>query len=347
MTNSYPNERPKSFDDAARIYNEIKPIKGAKAPYDIRPLGRRGNHNERIIKIDDNNYALWPCSHWWNKASDFDKEDARIRAAVLWERTADGDFVHVRNDWYNSGHGTHYRFLHEVLPHNLSFATQNGKQYVSQYVKGVRISHYIPHDRWCGGSYDKQINNGKSGHGILPHNTPLTPELVFKHEGGEQFTLVTKPFVAPRKVVDKATKATLKDYIAEFKAWALVMAPMLNLQPTWRWPYEANEKELHALHQTQLQTDNETVRAWVQGVTGKPSRLGVEWLAPKEARQIIKDDQHVCRTAVAKYILDQCALRRIEDDVNKGLTTEKDARSKFNTAYNYHMNVLLGLVEEK
>lgn len=337
MTHLYPNLRPKSFDDAVRLYNSITPIKGTKAPYDIRPLGRRTNHAERIIKIDDNNYALWPSSHWWIRIETFDKEEARIRAAILWERTDKGDFVHVRNGWYNAANITHFRFLYEALPHNLSFVTQNGKQHITQYVKGVRISHYLPKDSWMGGSYSTSSKHLGEG--------PTTPELVFKHEGGEQFTLVSKAFVAPRKVVDTETKAELRNDIKAFREWALVMAPMLNIKPTWSWPYTKKEEALNTAYVAQLRNDEETVGQW--GLANGYGRIGVLHIPAKITRQIVQDDQHPLRVVLANFILNACDLRRIEQNVQNGSDTEKEARTKFLNAFNYHMNQVLGLVEEK
>lgn len=336
MTYSFPTQRPKSFDDAVRIYNEIKPIKGAKAPYDIRPLGRRGNHAERIIKIDDNNYALWPSSHWWIDDKAVDKEEARIRAAILWERTDKGDFVHVRNGWRNAANVSHFRFLYETLPHNLSFVTQNGKQHIIQYVKGVRISHYIPKDSWMGGSYDKAFKN-------VDEEGSLTPELVFKYEGNEQFTLVSKAFVAPRKVVDTETKAELRDSIKAFRDWAFTMAPMLNLKPSWSWPYTKREEALNTAYIAQKRNDEETIAQW-----GLANGYGkIYHLPPNINRQIVQNDQHPLRVAMANSILNACDLRRIEKNVEEGKSTPKEARTALLNAFNYHMNQVLGLVSEK
>lgn len=348
MSHAYCPVRPRSFDDAVRIYNVIKPIKGKNAHLDIRPLGRRTNHSERIIKLDDNNYALWCDSAWWNKKDDFDKEDARIRAAVLWERTAEGDFVHVRNDWVNGGHGTHYRFLNEVLPHDLSFYTQNGKQYVSHYVKGSRIVHYLPHDTWRGGAYTKHITT-HTAHGsvvVVEDVGPITPELVFKHKLGENFELVSKGYVAPKKIVDKDTKAELKDSIKAFKAWALLMAPMLNLRPIWKWPTTASYKELGAACRIQDHTNQEAVKSWAEA-NGYGKLGNISSIPPKITHQIVQNDQHPLRVALACDVLNDCNLRLLEDNVAEGKLTESEARTKFNTSFNYHMNRILGLVEEK
>ena len=340
MTYINPILRPKSFDDAVRIYNAIKPIRGKNAHLDIRPLGRRTNRRERIVKLDDNNYALWCDSAWWNNKKNFDKEDARIRAAVLWERTAEGDFIHVRNDWHNGGHGTHYRFLHEVLPHDLSFYTQNGKQYVSHYVKGSRIVHYLPHDTWMGGAYrtDRATKPSEEG--------PLTPELVFKHKLGENFELVSKQFTAPKKVVDKDTKAELKGELKAFKAWALLMAPMLNLRPIWQWPNASNHKEIEAAYRAQDNTNQDAVKSWA-AANGYGQIYGITYVPPKITRQIVQNDQHPLRVALACEVLNSCNLRGLEADAAAFKLTESEARTKFNTSFNYHMNRILGLVEEK
>ena len=342
MSNMFPPQRPKSFDDAVRIYNEIKPIKGKNAHLDIRPLGRRGNHAERIIKIDDNTYALWCSSHWWmDKVALLDLSEVRIRASVLWERTAEGDFVHVRNDWRNSGHVSAYRFLWQTLPHDLSFVTQNGKQYVAHYVDSKRVYHYLPHDTWMGGSYANGEYTSPEDQG------PLTPELVFKHEGREKFTLVSGGFTAPKKVVDKDTKAELKDSIKAFKAWALLMAPMLNIKPTWSWPYTDADSALNEAWVAQRRTDNDVAAKWAS--ENGYGKLSVNLLVqvPKLTRQIVQSDQHPMRVILASYTLNMCNLRQIEYDVLSDKLSAGEGRAKFNNAFNYHMNQILGLVEEK
>jgi hypothetical protein len=346
MTYVNPVQRAKSFDDAVRIYNEIKPIKGKNAQFDIRPLGRRGNHAERIVKLDDNTYALWCDSRWWLSADDpNNKEDIRIRAAILWERTSEGDFVHVRNDWYRGGHVTHYRFMGEALPHCLSFYTSNGKQYVAHYVKGTRIAHFIPQDRWMGGSYRRLYPNEVGGKTY--EDGEITPELVFKHKGGENFELVSKQFTAPKKLVDLGAKAELKDSIKAFKAWALLMAPMLNLKPAWVWPYNnSTQKEEEAAYRAQEGTLAQEIASWTEA-NGYGKIRSITYLAPKITRQIVQNEQHPLRVALAFRMLNECNLRQQELNVREARLTEKEARTKFNTAFNYHMNQILGLVEEK
>lgn len=338
MSYLYPPSRPKSFDDAVRIYNEIKPIKGKRAANDIRPLGKRTNHSQRIIKIDANNYALWPTSHWWMSKYDPDMAEVRIRAAVLWERTAEGDFCHVRNDWHTGGHVGHYSFLDSVLPHNLSFVTQNGKQYISQYVRGVRICHYLPHDKWMGGSKRATHSDAVEG--------PITPELVFKHNSGEQFTLVTKPHAVPRKLVDKETKSMLAPNIKEFKAWALLMAPMLNLRPGLSWPYTQAMQAADSLFRAQVVTDGNITQAWAESC-GLGKIRHAENLGPRVLRQIVESEAHPLRVILASILLNAAGLRHLEWEVQSGKRTEKEAQTKFNASFNGAINRILGLVEEK
>lgn len=336
MSSGYPITTPTSFDHVVSIYNSITPIKGKNAPYDIRPLGRRTNHDERIIKIDDNNYAFWPSTHWWMKIETFDKEEARIRAAILWERTDKGDFVHVRNGWFTAANITHFRFLWEALPYGLAFGTQNGKQYIIR--RNDLTKHYLPKDKWMGGTYSTAFKS-------FDKNGPTTPELVFQHKGNDQFTLVSEPYTAPRKVVDKEAKAELRNDIKAFREWALVMAPMLNLKPTWSWPYTKQEEALNTAYVAQRRTDEETVGQW--GLANGYGRIGIQHIPPKITRQIMQNEQHPLRVVLASFILNACDLRRIEQNVKNGSHTEKEAKTKFLNAFNYHMNQVLGLVEEK
>jgi hypothetical protein len=339
----HPPVRPCSFDEAVATYNSIKPSKGRYAAYDVRPLGRRSNQHERIIKIDENNYALWPSSHWWAKPEHFDLEDARIRAAVLWERTAEGDFVHVRNDWYNGGHGTHYRFLSEVLPHGLTFVTENGKQYI--IANFALVKHYLPHDKWMGGSYAKHVKNNVIA---AEDEGPLTPELVYRHDKGKKFTLVSKEYPAPKKAVNLELKKALTPSIRAFKEWALIIAPMLNLKPYWVWTATEDRRFMTArdAHVAQQRTDELLLKDWAAN-NGYGKIYTMRNVAPKIMRQIIENDEHPMRVVLAKYVLDLCDLAHLEKEIQRGTFTEDDAQAKLNTSFNYHMNKILGLVEEK
>lgn len=345
MTRSYPPARPCSFDDAVRIYSEIKPARGKYAAYDVRPLGRRSNQHERIVKIDENTYALWPSSHWWNDTKNFDKEDARVRAAVLWERTAEGDFVHVRNDWFNGGHQGHYRFLTEVLPYGLTFVSEYGKQYIVQNL--ALKKQYLPHDTWFGGSYAKHIA-GNPNKPTAPDNSPLTPELVYKYEGPNKFKLVSEEYPVPKKAVNLELKKALTPSIRAFKEWALVMAPMLNLKPYWTWTPQENPayKAASEAHSAQARTDERLLQDWMESNGyGKVYRL--HHVAPKIMRHIIETEDHPLRVVLAKYILDDCGYTRLADEIRRGVYYEHEGRAKLGTAFNYHMNRILGLVEEK
>ena len=53
------------------------------------------------------------------------------------------------------------------------------------------------------------------------------------------------------------------------------------------------------------------------------------------------------RVVLAKHILDDCGYTRIADEIRKGNYFEHEGRAKLGTAFNHHMNKVLGLVEEK
>ena len=76
-------------------------------------------------------------------------------------------------------------------------------------------------------------------------------------------------------------------------------------------------------------------------------RIGIQHIPAKIARQIMQNDQHPLRVVLASFILNACDLRRIEQNVKAEKTDSKEAKTKFLNAFNYHMNQVLGLVEEK
>jgi hypothetical protein len=79
-----------SFADAEARYADTKPIRGNNM--DMRPLGKRSRKWERVLKIDDNCYALlrvWHRFRYRLEAVEHNgatRAEVRMLAPILWER---------------------------------------------------------------------------------------------------------------------------------------------------------------------------------------------------------------------------------------------------------------------
>ena len=196
-----------SFDLVAKRYAETKPLRGARAALDIRPIGQRRYWWNRIAKVNDNCYALLDGSMWWsNLPSNF--EDM---APIVWERKPDGDYLTIRNNINDNISVSRYTFLQRYLPSTMEFHYDNGKHYVNY--KGV--DYYLPKPKaeidW-GNKYFKLTADHK---------------IVFKDINPDGFVRMNElqPFKTRR--VDKELSKHYKPKIKEFWDWMQVVMPVL------------------------------------------------------------------------------------------------------------------------
>ena len=185
-----------SFDDVVKRYNEIAPIRRARAAENLRPIGSRSRWYERIIKINDNKYVLGDGSYHLEQT-----------APITWERKADGDYLTVRS-YYEGGHSiSRYRFLDRWLPSGMRFRW-GAQHHISYKGEEYRLPKFVT--EW--------VNNTL----IITDDK----NLVFKHEGGE-FKRVGKLNSVRTRCVDKEAE---KDYKPKIKAlwdWMQVVLPVL------------------------------------------------------------------------------------------------------------------------
>ena len=93
-----------TFDEVADWYNRTPPIRGKRKAWDLRPIGFRNRPWERIVKIDDNTYALhdrWDYSSTREEYTEekFIKNKYEIKdvAPIVWSRRKGGDYVRIRS----------------------------------------------------------------------------------------------------------------------------------------------------------------------------------------------------------------------------------------------------------
>ena len=202
--------RLSSFDQVAKAYNDIKPIKGGRASMDLRPLEERRYWWNRVVKVSDSKYLLldghWACG---SNVNDAMREQT---APIIWERKEDGDYLTIRSHMNDGISVSRYTFLANHLPKDLFFHYDNGKHYVKHH--GTGIDHYLPKFKgkmdWQNGTFEMHQDN----------------KVVFKHKDGVfERANELQPFRTRR--IDKEVDAQYKPKIAELYEWMQVVLPIM------------------------------------------------------------------------------------------------------------------------
>ena len=204
--------RLSSFKDVAKAYEDIKPIKGARASEDLRPLEQRRYWWNRIIKVNDNKYLL--CDgHWaWQNMANEEREQT---CPIVWERKDDGDFITIRNHMNDGISVSRYTFLQRHLPMGMYFHYDNGKHFVNYVDK----DHYLPKFKaqmdWSNRTFKMEQDN----------------KIVFKHvdngEVGQGYIRVNdlQPYKTRR--IDKELDAQYYPKVQDLYEWMQVVLPVL------------------------------------------------------------------------------------------------------------------------
>jgi hypothetical protein len=320
------------FADVEAWYNGIKPVRGPKhAGQDVRPIGDRTRKYERIVKIDDDCYALSDGYHRGDAvfpsgsdAYDPTLADMEAFAPIVWRRYGQGiERVTLRNGiGPRYTHSGRYTFLARHKPVGLTFVqTTQGRQFIKVNRTGTDIflakgTHVHPTE------YAEVVAQRDRGSRNVWHTLPWctgtvdTTSLVFQRDGsGWEFIShngVVPP--VPRNLVDKDTKAKYRDDIKAFCDWALTVTPMIdvgNFQV--RLEYDTQF--------TEWAKDNPQamVRHWGRVSTRLPAPI---------AREVITNPEHPLRIFMAVFmayetgvygdpIRDQSDLTYVRSKVNR------------------------------
>lgn len=243
-----------TFDQVAEWYAKTKPVvsKNHTREQDVRPIGKRGRKWERIIKIDDNCYALScggphdPVFHWGDRSMlvefPLTPADTASLAPIVWRKLADGtETITVRNGAGEWQHNYIYSFLLRALPRELWFRNGRvGKQFI--YVRPSGTTVHLPKTRTVPrhvyAYYVKQANSGRGYGNRWESQTTDKPDglsVVFKREQDGGFTLVSEkhPVMVDRTRVQKDTKAAFKPYIEAVRTTVEALYPMMQSQLNW------------------------------------------------------------------------------------------------------------------
>jgi hypothetical protein len=231
-----------TFDDVAKHYEDIKPIRGSD---NIRPLGDRARKWEHIHKVNKNKYVLLdslpadPNDPIWREPLD----ELIKRAPVMWtrDRTTGIEKIRIRNGTGQWNHNQRYSFLQRALPYTFDFIVNSGKQ----YVKFDHTRHYLPKTKWVHKQYYEHYVSNKSQY----HHTMAYT----KHDDGKYLEFERDPNVGTnpnlswalihgdhkhpvtRYRIDKKAKKPYQQACKDFVEWAWVMRPLLidSIQQDW------------------------------------------------------------------------------------------------------------------
>jgi hypothetical protein len=207
--------RLSSFDAVANAYNEIKPIRGARAGEDLRPLTQRRYWWNRVVRISDTKYALLDGYWAWSSGlgTDNDNYMREQTAPIMWERKEDGDYITVRNHLNGGTAVSRYDFLKSFLPQGMFFhyPQGGGKHFVSH----GGVEHYLPKFKgvmdWNAKTFTMTEDN----------------KLVFKANGDGNFTRVNNLQPMQTRRIDKKLDAEYKPMMKELWDWMCIVLPVM------------------------------------------------------------------------------------------------------------------------
>jgi hypothetical protein len=234
--------RLNTFDEVASWYNKTAPIRGARKAWDLRPLWDRKRWWERIIKIDDNTYALSDGNSAYStrgkeateeKLAEVNRE-ALLVAPIVWMRRKDGDYVRVRGSVNHGWSTSRYKFLEMYLPNGLSHCANNNGVH---WIQAANQRYLLP------------IFKHKWGTGTNEEDKYLE----FKLDGGK-FLLTSERYQKTVPVVNRDLTKHYNPKIREMWAMMQILMPVLgsgmrevaNTQsiehgiPTWNHEWREN-----------------------------------------------------------------------------------------------------------
>jgi hypothetical protein len=203
--------RLSSFDEVAKAYNEIKPIRGARASEDLRPLTERRYWWNRVIKISDTKYVLGDGNcEWYGSWGDGIREQV---APIVWERKEDGDYITVRNHMNGGTAVSRFDFLKSFLPQGMFFHYPQGGG--KHFVLHGGAEHYLP-------KFKADIDWTAKTFAMVQDN-----KLVFKAEGEGKFTRVNNLQPMQTRRIDKEVDKYFKPKMKEMWDWMCMVLPVM------------------------------------------------------------------------------------------------------------------------
>ena len=269
-----------TFDEVVKWYDATKPIisKNHTLADDVRPLGERRYKWVRVIKVDDNTYALTDGS-WgvisYNGSNPKEREYNRMTAPILWERREDGEYISVRGCMSTGYSVSRYMFYNKYLPNKLRHVdnSRQGQHWIDNRSTGER--HILPKT-----IYRYDYTNRKIEH-------YEDKSLVFKVEG-DKFVRHGEVTIKGSRI-DKEAKAEMKPYIKKFREWMYTIAPIVPTDYSSRSSYAELMVE-HGIADNQW----EALRFNLNG---------------EVVKQILMDEEHPCRVGLVAMLIERIGVK--------------------------------------
>jgi hypothetical protein len=236
-----------TFDQVATAYAETPVLRSDFGrQHDIRPVGARERRWERIVKLDDDTYALLdgytfgdtafaPYTYQANYTAT--REDMEFFAAIVWKRHADGtETLKVRGCGVYTSVATRLRFLHSYLPAFMSLQNRNrdGNHTlkINRSMGGglVSLPPSITLPKGNGAPEPVREHMRKARAWGVERSTTMQDDIgnvLFRRHTDGQWDLVSKRRGPMRWRVDKDAKTAIKPELQDFWAWGSLMLPML------------------------------------------------------------------------------------------------------------------------
>ena len=316
-----------TFKEVEFDYNSTKPVvsKYHTKEQDIRPLGNRRKKWERIVKVNDNCYALLNGfdrsdalrNMWYMRGRELDlsPEEVRYWAPIVWERHPDlkdrfGDPVEtvtVRGITRSHDHAR-LKFIRSYLPRAIDMPD-------SSTVRMDDVRMYLPRTN--------ESDDGDKNFMVFERNTSAW---------GPRFYLASEEFARPKiqSRINKELKAKIKPHMDAFYEWVCAMAPILPSAPSWAssadiddYHERASKYREYRMNQTQKLVDagvmtgfwnakfvpERTIEAIVTEDTELRLALAVLFLETSELQKCkTKEDFKYARTQYNRWINKVCGL---------------------------------------
>jgi hypothetical protein len=202
------NSRFNSFDNVAKMYADIVPLRGARKAEDVRPIWNRRYSWRRVVKINDNKYILHDGDYIVGQRT---FEESCDLAPITWERKADGDYITVRNCHAPYYSMSRYAFLSSALPRTMWFKIDNGTHYIVHGGKEHYLAKFKAH-------YDSNV-----GKHIVDKDMTIT----FKAHADGTFERVSELLPMRIRRMNKDLKVKYDPMIKDMWDWACMVLPIL------------------------------------------------------------------------------------------------------------------------
>ena len=131
-----------TFDKVKELYENTKPIRGKRECLNIRPVGERGRTQDRVIKVNSEEYYL-TCNSYAYVSKDKDQRDYHCRAITyrmhydtetIIIHTPTNSYGSLTPSWLNSPSMLY--FYHYKLPKEFGVHNHRGKKYITHTIEG-------------------------------------------------------------------------------------------------------------------------------------------------------------------------------------------------------------------